>query len=298
MPHVDLDGVTLWYDTVPSPRAAAPPALLIQGLGMQATDWPAALLSLLARERPLILFDNRDAGLSQLFGLQHNPTLQQSHFPGWHPLSSPPSYTLGDMADDVIRLLDALDLPAAHIIGFSMGGMIAQILAARHADRIISMVGLMTSAGQAWLESSPEADRMMRQSIVDEPDQQRLIEAQLQAEEVYAGPSELPDRTERQKALYRTIMRGHHSAGIWRQAVAMRAADDRRSLIRTITTPMLMVHGQQDPVIALSQAASITGLLPAARFIELSRTGHVLTEDNGHHIAGIISAFWETLSAT
>jgi proline iminopeptidase len=196
------------------------------------------------------------------------------------------------MAADAIGLLDALGIAAAHMVGFSMGGMIAQILAALHADRTLSMTGLMTSSGQAWLESSAEADRMMRQSIVAAPDAQSLASMQLEAEEIYAGPSELPGRRERRKAIECAIARGHHSAGIWRQAIAMRAADDRRDLLRSIAAPVLMIHGQQDPVIALSQAAAIKETLPAASFIELSRTGHVLTEDNSPRIAAIISAFW------
>jgi pimeloyl-ACP methyl ester carboxylesterase len=296
LPYVDLDGVSLWYDTVPSPRAGAAPALLIQGLGMQATDWPAALLSALARERPLILFDNRDAGLSQMFGPSHEPRLQEADFPGLDPLTATPPYTLYDMATDAVRLLDALDVPAAHLVGFSMGGMIAQVLAVQHADRVLSVTGLMTSAGQAWLKSSPDADRMMRRSIVDVPDQPNLIDLLLAAEEIYAGPSTLPDRGERQSAIRAALARGHHSAGIWRQSLAMRATGDRQELLRKMVAPLLMVHGRQDPVIAIAQAAAITGLLPDARFIELSQTGHVLTEDNGSMIAGIISAFWVSLA--
>lgn len=295
MPDVDLDGVTLWYDTVPSPRADAVPVLLIQGLGMQATDWPAGLLSALARERPLILFDNRDAGLSQLFGPSHDASLRENDFPGLDPLTATATYTLFDMATDAIRLLDALDVPAVHAVGFSMGGMIAQILGANHADRILSVTGLMTSAGQAWLESTPEADRMMRRSIVDTPDQASLVDLLLAAEEIYAGPSPLPDRRERQTAIRAALARGHHSAGIWRQALAMRAAGDRQAGLRRIAAPLLMIHGRQDPVIAIAQAAAIIGLLPDARFIELSQTGHVLTEDNSATVAGIISAFWDSL---
>jgi pimeloyl-ACP methyl ester carboxylesterase len=292
-----LDGVTLWYDTVPSPHADTAPALLIQGLGMQATDWPAVLLSSLARQRPVILFDNRDSGLSQLFGPQHDSKLQECDFPGWSQLSGKPTYTLVDMATDAIRLLDALEVPAAHLVGFSMGGMIAQILGALYPERILSVTGLMTNAGQAWLESTAEADRMMRRSIVDAPDQKRLIDLLLAAEEIYAGPSPLPDRREREEAVRCAVARGHHSAGIWRQAVAMRATGERQNLLRKIRAPLLMAHGRHDPVIALAQGAAIVELLPETRFIELSQTGHVLTDGNSSTIAGIISAFEDCIVA-
>jgi len=292
-----LDGVSLWYDTVPSPHADAAPALLIQGLGMQATDWPAALLSSLTRQRPVILFDNRDAGLSQLFGPPHDPLLQEDDFPGWDPLTATPPYTLFDMATDAARLLDALAIPAAHLVGFSMGGMIAQILGAHHADRVLSVTGLMTSAGQTWLQSTAAADRMMRRSIIDTTDQTKLVDLLLAAEEIYAGPSPLPGRTERRETIRAASARGHHSAGIFRQSLAMRATGDRQDLLRKIATPLLMVHGREDPVIAFSQAAAIAELLPDARFIELSQTGHVLTEDNSLMMAGIISAFWDSTIA-
>ncbi|MDY0873320.1 alpha/beta fold hydrolase [Dongia rigui] len=296
LPHLDLDGVTLWYDTVPSPNSDAPPALLIQGLGMQATDWPASLLSSLASTRPLILFDNRDAGLSQLFGPQHDPELREEAFPGWNQPSGHPPYTLFDMAADTIRLLDALEIPTAHLAGFSMGGMIAQILGAQHPDRVSSVSGLMTSAGQDWLNSTAEADRMMRRSIVQVADQESLVDFFLAAEEVFAGPSLIGDRSTRYQATLAALSRGHHTAGIWRQALAMRATGDRRHLLGGTTVPLLMVHGREDPVIAFTQAAAITELRQDACFIELSQTGHVLTEDNGGCVAGIISAFWDSLA--
>lgn len=263
---------------------------------MQATDWPAALLSSLASKRPLILFDNRDAGLSQLFGPRQDAKLREDAFPGWdEPVGQPP-YTLFDMAADAVHLLDALGIPAAHLVGFSMGGMIAQIVGARHADRILSVTGLMTSAGQAWLESTADADRMMRHSIVNEPDPASLIDLQLLAEEIYAGPSQLTDRVNRHQAIRDALARGHHSAGIWRQSVAMRATGDRQDLLRWLTAPLLMMHGRQDPVVAFAQAAAIVELLPDTRFIELSQTGHVLTENNSLLIAGTISAFWDSLA--
>lgn len=260
---------------------------------MQVTDWPAALLSSLARHRPLILFDNRDAGLSQLFGPRHDHEIRESDFPDANPPSTQAPYTLFDMADDGVRLLDALGIPKVHVVGFSMGGMIAQLLGARHPDRVLSITGLMTSAGQPWLESTADADRMMRRSIVTDSD--GLVDFLLQAEDIYAGPTALPDTATRRELIRAAIARGHHSAGIWRQALAMRAAGDRRGLVRSIVAPLLMLHGEQDPVIALRQAAAIAELLPAARFIELSQTGHVLTEDNGAVIADIISAFWQSL---
>lgn len=291
MPLIDLGGLSLWHDVVASPQAHAVPALLVQGLGMQAGDWPAAFVDALAAERPVIVFDNRDAGLSQLLG-SSSETLTEADFPSFEALSGPIAYDLFDMAEDALRLLDALGLARVHAVGFSMGGMIAQILAARHPARIASITGLMTSAGQAWLQSAPAADRMMRRSIMAEQDRDRLLAAMLAAEEVYAGPSVLPDIAIRRQAMTDSLARGHHPAGIWRQARAMRAAEDRRELLRRISAPTLMLHGAEDPVIALAQAQAITDYVPAAHFTLLPRTGHILTDANAGAIAPLIRAFW------
>ncbi|WP_374656211.1 alpha/beta fold hydrolase [Dongia sp.] len=292
MPIVNLDSLSLWYQLTPGARPAAEPALLIQGLGMQATDWPAALVAGLAAERPVLVFDNRDSGLSQLFGRASVETLTMEDFPGAAPLCGPVAYGLSDMAADAWRLADALGLARVHLVGFSMGGMIAQVMAAMRPERTASLAGLMTSAGQPWIESAPEADAMMRRSILHEGKRGRLIDFMLAAEAVYAGPVPLPAEGTRRGAIRQALVRGHHPAGIWRQARAMRDAGERRGMLAGIAAPTLLLHGAEDPVIALSQAAEIKHILPGAAFIELARTGHILTEGNAGEIGARIGDFW------
>jgi proline iminopeptidase len=297
MPLISLEDVSLWYRFVGGRQPSNVPALLIQGLGMQATDWPDELIATLAAERPVLVFDNRDSGLSQLFGRSSIESLTEGDFPGPEELAGPLAYSLADMAEDAWRLLDGLGLQEIHLVGFSMGGMIAQVMAAARPGRVASLTGLMTSAGQAWIESTPAADGMMRRSILLEGNQKRLGDFMLAAEDVYAGPTILPPVEARRKAVRQALVRGHHPAGIWRQARAMRAAGDRRSLLAQIVAPTLMLHGAADPVIAPAQAAAIKDTLPAATFIELNATGHILTEGNAAGIATQIRDFWRNTEA-
>ena len=297
MPLISLDGLSLWYRFVGGPQPSKVPSLLIQGLGMQATDWPDELIATLAAERPVLVFDNRDSGLSQLFGRGSIESLTESDFPGPAQLTGPLAYNLADMAEDAWRLLDGLGLQGVHLVGFSMGGMIAQVMAATRPGRAASLTGLMTSAGQTWIESTPAADAMMRRSVVHEGNQQRLIDFMLAAEDVYAGPTSLPPVEARRRAIRQALARGHHPAGIWRQARAMRAAGERRSLLAGIAAPTLMLHGAADPVIAPAQAMAIKDILPAAAFIELNATGHILTEGNAASIAAQIRDFWRNTEA-
>ncbi|MBK8158061.1 MAG: alpha/beta hydrolase [Rhodospirillaceae bacterium] len=268
------------------------PAVMIQGLGMQASDWPGTLIAALAGDRRLIIFDNRDAGLSQLFGVATDQTLVPSTFPDHRPWPHPVAYTLFDMANDVVLLMNALNIGRVHLVGFSMGGMIAQITAAYHPSRVASLVGLMTSAGQPWIDSTAAADHMLRRSILFEHDEERLLEMWLEAEEIYAGPMSLPDWDTRRLALAQSVARAYRPAGIWRQACAMRASDDRQALLRTVTAPSLMIHGEEDPVIALRQALEARRLMPQTDFQVLGGTGHALTEENSTPLAASIKSFW------
>lgn len=297
MPLMDLGGLSLWFDIIAGPQASATaiPVVMVQGLGMQAVEWPASLIERLATGRRVIIFDNRDAGLSQPFGPSVDPALRPDDFPGHQALAAPPPYTLDDMSDDALRLADALNIQRFHLIGFSMGGMIAQMTAAKAPDRITTLVGLMTSAGQTWLDSTAVADRMMRRSIVFEPDETCLIDQILAAEDIYAGGSALPPISQRMAAAKQSIARAYMPVAIWRQACAMRGTGDRTAILRGIQAPTLMLHGEDDPVISLQQAAVATTLIPRVAFAVLRKTGHVLTEQIGADIACAIEKFWRDL---
>lgn len=299
MPLIETGGLSLWFDDLPSQttNSNALPVLLIQGLGMQATEWPDPLLHGIAATRRAIVFDNRDAGLSSLCGPASDPALGPEDFPGWQPLPQPPAYDLAAMVADTLALLDARAIPRAHLIGYSMGGMIAQILAVQAPDRVASIVGLMTSAGQPWLAMQENAEAHMRRSIVHAPDPEQQIRQMLAAETAYAGNLPLPDIHLRRAAAIASLERANHPAGIWRQACAMRAGGDRQSILRSITAPYLGIHGARDPVISLSQAMAIPDLIPNARLHVLPEAGHLPTDELARAVLPMIDAFWAAAEA-
>ena len=242
---------------------------------MQATDWPTALLSLLARERPLILFDNRDAGLSQLFGPQHNPTLQQNHFPGWHALSSPPSYTLDDMADDTAALIEALGLERAHIVGASMGGMIAQLCALRHPQRVLSLTSIMSSNAEPGLPASqPQALAALFSPLGRTPEE--IVEGLVRVFRIIGSPPPLFDEERVRARVRRAVERSLNPAGMARQFLAILKAESRKEALGGLELPALVVHGEQDPLVPVECGRATAASIPGARLLTLPGMGHDL----------------------
>lgn len=295
----EAGGLSFWFDDLASQtaRANTVPVLLIQGLGMQATEWPGPLINGIATMRRAIVFDNRDAGLSSLCGPAIDPALRPEDFPGWQNLPRPPAYDLGAMVADALAVLDVCEIPRAHLIGYSMGGMIAQMLAAQAPHRISSIVGLMTSGGQPWLAMQAGAEAHMRRSILYEPDPEQRVRQALAAEAAYAGNLPLPDMETRRAAASASLARAYRPAGIWRQACAMRASGDRQAILRLITAPYLGIHGADDPVISLSQCMAIRDLLPHARQHVVPKAGHLPLDDLAGAVMPVIDAFWAAAEA-
>lgn len=250
------------------------PVLLIQGLGQQLIDWPEALVSALAARCRVILCDNRDAGLSPLAGPAADPALRPSDFPtAEEPAGSAP-YMLHDMAADMRAVLDRLAITRAHILGYSMGGMIAQIFAARYPARTRSLVSLMSSDGAPWIAATPLAMAAMARSITCSGDLPARIEMLVEDAALYRGPHLAFDRAEARCHIAAALDRSDRPAGIFRQARAMRGSGDRRALLERIDCPTLVVHGGDDPVIAPEQGRAAAARIPRARLEMLERAGH------------------------
>ena len=152
---------SLAHELRPGPKGAEP-MILIQGLGMQLTDWPPMFLDAFATRYHLILVDNRDSGLSAQFGPTFEFNADKRACDLFGPAPELARYTMFDMAADVVSTMNKLAVPAAHFLGFSMGGMIAQIIAADHPTRVLSLISLMSSGGEPWLDctrfGSPRPD--------------------------------------------------------------------------------------------------------------------------------------------
>lgn len=254
--------------------AAGEPVLLIQGLGQQLIDWPEALVATLALRHRVILCDNRDSGLSPLFGPARDPALTESDFPTAAGSVVAAPYTLHDMAEDVSAVLDRLSIESAQIVGYSMGGMIAQILAARTPNRIRKLVSLMSSDGAPWISATPAALGAMARSITCKSEGQTRIDRLVEDAALYRGTHLAFDGVEARRHIETALARADRPAGIFRQALAMRGSGDRRALLRTLDCPCLIVHGTDDPVIAAEQGRAAAALIPHARLEMLDRAGH------------------------
>jgi pimeloyl-ACP methyl ester carboxylesterase len=274
MPAITANGVALRARILgPS---AAPALLMIQGLGMQLTDWPRALLGRLAERYRVVLYDNRDYGRSRPCGTAIDRSLCEADYP-FEPV--PPErapYTLYDLAEDARALLDALEIGCAHVAGFSLGGMIAQVLAARHPHRVRSLTSLMSSMGQPVLPATAPAARLLARMIIHVPDRAQLIVQSLAAHRVWAGDAHGIDAAKTARHFDLSFRRCYRPAAIHRQALAYASAGDRSSLLSMIRCPTLVVHGERDPLIPPAYAMEARHLLPQSRLLLLSDGAHDL----------------------
>ncbi len=229
------------------------PLLLIMGLGMQLTGWPDELVQLLvSRGFRVIRMDNRDAGLSQ--GFDHlgvpNVPVQAIRYSLHLPVTAP--YGIADMAQDALGVLDALGLQQAHVCGASMGGMIAQHLAARHPQRVKSLTLMMTTTGSRRL---PQPRLRARRALVSRPASGGVDDVVAHLEHVLGvigSPAYPPDRERLRRRLEATVRRAWRPAGTARQIVAVVADGDRSPLLPLISAPTRIIHGEADPLVRVA----------------------------------------------
>ena len=264
-------GITLCYETFG--EESAPPLLLIQGLGMQMVGWPEEFCERLAAAGFYVVrFDNRDTGRS-------------THLPGRPPTPGqllrrridPVLYTLSDMAEDAVGLLRELGLAPAHVVGVSMGGMIAQMVAAEHPSSVRSLVSIMSTTGSRW--KGQPAFRIYRFLLRRAPaDRDRFIE---RTSNLFAviGSQGLPQDTERIREIAaRSYDRGLDPAATGRQLGAIIASGDRTSQLRTISAPTLVIHGSKDRMVNRSGGVATARAIPGSRMVTIQGMGHDLPE--------------------
>jgi pimeloyl-ACP methyl ester carboxylesterase len=268
----DIGGaIRLCYESFGS--EADPPMLLIMGLGTQMIGWPDEFCEqLAARGFYVVRFDNRDIGHStKIHG--RPPTSAQL----LRRRIDPVLYTLSDMAADAAGLLGELGLTPAHVVGASMGGMIAQTLAAEHPDTVRSLVSIMSNTGNRWKgQPSFSIYRYLLRAAPTERDAYidytaRVFEA--------IGSQGLPQDRERvRNMLARSYDRGHDPSGPGRQLGAIIASGDRTAKLSKITAPTLVIHGSKDRMVALSGGEATAEAIPGARLMVVEGMGHDLPE--------------------
>jgi pimeloyl-ACP methyl ester carboxylesterase len=265
-------GITLCYETFG--EASNPPVLLVMGLGMQMLGWDERFCRGLAdRGLYVIRFDNRDAGRSTQLDHLPVPTVVQL------ALRRPPrtSYRLADMARDAAGLLDVLGLPSAHVVGASMGGMIAQTLAARHPARVRSLTSIMSNTGALW---SGQPALSMYPIFVAPParDRQQYVERTLRVFQRIGSPGFEQDQLELSELVGIAFDRAHRPRGSARQLAAILASGDRRRELRAIRAPTLVLHGEADRLVTPSGGRATARAIPGARLVTIPGMGHDLPQ--------------------
>lgn len=293
MPRVTANGIELEMDE----RGEGPPLVLIMGIGAQMTLWPEGLLdALAARGLRVIRFDNRDIGLSTWFDHMPPPPVGPAVARALMGRPARAPYSLWDMADDTAGLLDAIDLPHAHVFGVSMGGMVAQCMAIRHPDRLRSLTSMMSTTGQRRVSlGRPTALAALfgkRPRTRDE-----VIDTFLTFSRVVAGSAYPPDEAvvrERAGALFD---RAHHPAGFARHMAAILATGDRTQGLRDVRAPSLVLHGDEDPLVPLAGGRATAAAIPGATFTVLPGLGHHLPEGVWPEVADRVAAHVHAVEA-
>ena len=271
MPRISANAIELHYESFGS--ASAPAILLIMGLGAQMTRWNIALCDLLVeRGFRVIRFDNRDCGQStRCEGLalpDFNAILR-----GASPFALP--YTLETMAADGVGLLDALAIEQAHLVGASMGGTIAQIIAAHYPERTRSLTSIMSSSGNPMLPPpTPAAALSLFAPLPATPDRQSVVQDAIARFESVASPA-YPTALEDLQTLFgQEYDRGFYPQGVARQLGALIASGDHRPLLRRITCPTVVLHGKDDPLIQLACGEDVANNIPDAELRVIEGMGH------------------------
>lgn len=276
MTAVAANGITIEYESLGDPLA--PPILLIMGLGMQLVAWPDGFCQgLIDRGFRVIRFDNRDSGLSSKIRVRRHPKLVAALAAAWLRLPVRAPYTLDAMAADAVGLLDALAVPRAHIVGLSMGGMIAQILAATYPQRALSLTSIMSSSGSRKVsQPRPEAKRALLSKPRDPRDPESVVDHLVGVFGVIGSPAFPTDRAALREQVTRNMRRGHHPAGMTRQLVAIIASGDRRKLLTKITVPTLVIHGAADPLVPVEAGRDTARHIAGAKLMVIEGMGHDL----------------------
>ena len=269
MPRASVNGIELEYETFGEP--AARPLLLVAGLGSQMISWDDSFCRQLAgRGFHVIRFDNRDAGLSS-----HMEDAGPPDFAAALAGDAQPAYELDDLAADAVGLLDFLGIGAAHIVGVSMGGYLAQLMAINHPERVLSLCSIMSGPG--WAEAvhaTPEAAATLM--VAPAPTREGRIQQAMAGRRAIIGPADPFDETFERMRAGRAFDRMYYPVGTGRQLVAVIASAGRLERLRGVEAPTVVIHGTADPLVPVENGRLVAGAVPGARLIEIEGMGHDL----------------------
>lgn len=256
---------------------AHPSLLLIMGLGTQLVAWPSAFIEkLVAGGLHVIRYDNRDIGLSTKIRTRNAPRLPLVFARAKLGLSIQAPYTLDDMANDAAQLLTALDIEQAHIMGASMGGMIAQLVAADHPEKTLSLISVMSTTGRRRLPL-PERRALLR--FFEKPknqDEDTLVDFYIQTKRIIGSPGYPQSLEKMRNDILLGIRRSYYPAGTVQQLTATMASPQRANKLGSVSAPALVIHGDADPLVRLAHGKDTAKHLPNAKLDVIPGMGHDL----------------------
>lgn len=296
MPNVTANGVTIEYEEFGDRTAR--PLLLIMGLGAQMILWHEEFCrQLAARGHRVIRFDNRDVGKSSwldLLGVPHVMTLLIAAL-ARQPVDAP--YLLRDMAADAVRLLDALQIDRAHVVGASMGGMIAQAMAIAFPSRVCTLTSIMSSTGNPKLPP-PKPSALIASLAPPPATREASIERMVSLFRIIGSPGFAFDEAEVRERAARSYDRGFNPGGVIRQLVAILASGSRVEALRSVRVPALVIHGKDDPLVPLAAGEDTAAAIPGAELLVIDGMGHDLPRAVWPRIIDAISALTAKIEPT
>jgi pimeloyl-ACP methyl ester carboxylesterase len=270
---IQVNGLEIAYDAFGHPHD--PPLLLIGGLGMTLVGWDEEFCRQLARHGYWVLrYDNRDAGHSSKLDQRGTPNILSllrmvfNHSPD-------AAYTLADMADDAAGLLDALGIPAAHVVGISMGGMIAQTLAINHPDRLLTLTSIMSSTNAPDLPLPQWRAMLLLVTPTPDDKEARILQSR-KTWQLLNGPAYPLDVGRHRLRMEAILAHGLYPAGTARQLAAIGASGSRREALRQVEIPALVIHGNADPLVPVEGGIDTAEALPKATLQIIPGLGHSL----------------------
>jgi pimeloyl-ACP methyl ester carboxylesterase len=288
MASIQANGITIEYDTFGD--RAGRPLLLIMGLGSQMTRWEEEFCRELAdRGHFVIRFDNRDVGLSTHFAQAGVPWLQEAMAAAGRGERVEAPYTLDDMADDAVGLLDGLGLQQAHVCGVSMGGMIAQAMAIRHPARLLSLISVMSRTGDpAEPPARPEA---MAALITPAPvEREANLAHMVKMRRIIGSPGFPMDEADTRQKAARDFDRAFDPAGVARQMTAVMAHGNRKPALASVRVPTLVIHGSGDPLVPVEAGYITAQAVPGAEMLVIEGMGHDMPKGAWPRIIEAVSA--------
>jgi len=288
MSKAKANNIEIEYDTFGDPSAS--PLLLVMGLGGQMIRWDEEFIQLLVdRGFYVIRFDNRDVGLSTKFEEAGEPNLIQAFtaVQKGEPVESP--YSLEDMADDAVGLLDALNIEKAHICGVSMGGMIVQVITIRHPSRVISLTSIMSTTGDQDLPQ-PSQEALLTIFKPSPPERDAYIENSVKSWKILNGSSFPYNEEKTRKLAGRVFDRSFYPVGQDRQMIAILANGNRKSKLSSVNVPTLIIHGTDDPLVLIDGGKDTHDAIQGSELLIIDGMGHTLHPETWTQVTDAIKA--------